>query len=1102
MAATALGGVLLTVPDHAGHKAPKPDAPRAHQQLDESVAQREARRSGKPVEVTALRTATNTTVARPDGSFELTVRSRAVRAKVGSVWKDIDTDLERAPGGWRAKAVNSPAVFSPGSPARSSRGITRTALTRNAGTPTKLVTLTTGGHELTLTWPGPLPEPVVNGPRALYPEVLPGVDLLLTARDTGFSHVLVVKNRQAAASPELATLSYGVTSPDLAFVLDPVTQVVTGKDAGGKEIAVSPTPYMWDSAGKPAVTDGADPQPSPPADEPSPSYSEEPGTLPGAPSHRPSDSDDTAAPTTPGSADEPSSTTATATVTPGDASASPAAHTARYGAVRPAVFTEKSAGAGDTLALPGLAGPQPGTHDAIARASLDTNTLTVVPDAKLLNDEHTVFPVFIDPPFIGGTDNWTTAYQPFPSSSFWNGTNFNDGTDTARVGYEATTGGLSRSFFQLGWDSHLQGANVTDANFYAKETYSWSCDPRSVDLWLTGSISSKTTWNNQPAWDTLINTQKVAHGYNSSCSDEYVRFPATSLAQKAVDRGWPNITVGLRAADETHPEAWKKFQADGSGAPFLKATYNRKPYEPVKYTMTPGPDCDTTSPYQSVGKSDITFAATGSDPDEDLKSLNFVAWQSGSSSRLIDVNRSVDSSGRASYTAKAGTFTNGRTYFWAVRSIDSTGAASTFTPPGNGNCGFTYDDTRPVSPQITSTAYPEDDGSGKIWSTVKFGTAASFTFAANNDPQTVQYQYSFNGPGFSAAKSVSVSPGASATLALAPPVAGPNILYARAFDAAGNVSEATSYLFNVSPRDTADTAGDLTGDTHPDLFVIDADGNLNMYPGSETGDIHASIPAAHDHGVSLVADADGDKKPDHGGYWMDAAGKPALITHNGDFLPGDGIQDLLARMPDGKLYIYRGDGYGSVDISQRTEVILPTGTPPAHTFTQILAVGDIDHDRRPDLFVTSGDSLWVLLGYTGGTFTSATRLAPTGWGALDLVNVGDLNGDGAVDLVYRNPSDGRMLLRRGKPAKGGTDLASLASPFTSLNGLDISYGTGWTSANVPLLTGTPDANGDHLPDIWALKSDGTVRFYACAPTDTTNGVAVISGGWNDRKALG
>jgi hypothetical protein len=208
-------------------------------------------------------------------------------------------------------------------------------------------------------------------------------------------------------------------------------------------------------------------------------------------------------------------------------------------------------------------------------------------------------------------------------------------------------------------------------------------------------------------------------------------------------------------------------------------------------------------------------------------------------------------------------------------------------------------------------------------------------------------------------------------------------------------------------------------------------------------------------------------------------------------------------MPDGKLYIYRGDGYGSVDTAQRTEVLLPTGAPAPSTYTQILAAGDVDNDRRPDLLVTSGTSLWALVGYTGGSFSSAVRLAATSWDERDLVNVGDTNADGEKDLVYRTFASDRLLLRHGKPdGGGGTSLASLATAADSLDGTDIEYGTGWSAASIPLMVGTPDSNGDGTPDIWALTSTGTVRFYAGTKTSAGSAVTVISGGWENKLAFG
>ncbi|MFE1192256.1 hypothetical protein ACFW6E_05575 [Streptomyces olivaceoviridis] len=39
-------------------------------------------------------------------------------------------------------------------------------------------------------------------------------------------------------------------------------------------------------------------------------------------------------------------------------------------------------------------------------------------------------------------------------------------------------------------------------------------------------------------------------------------------------------------------------------------------------------------------------------------------------------------------------------------------------------------------------------------------------------------------------------------------------------------------------------------------------------------------------------------------------------------------------------------------------------------------------------------------------------------------------------------------------------------------------GEGRHNASIPYLRRTPDANGDGLPDPWAVRSDGSVRFHA------------------------
>lgn len=79
---------------------------------------------------------------------------------------------------------------------------------------------------------------------------------MLTAQDGGYTHVLVVKDKQAASDPLLGQLNYRLSSPDLTFHLDDASRSVSAQDAKGEEVAGSPTPFMWDSAYKVAVTEG------------------------------------------------------------------------------------------------------------------------------------------------------------------------------------------------------------------------------------------------------------------------------------------------------------------------------------------------------------------------------------------------------------------------------------------------------------------------------------------------------------------------------------------------------------------------------------------------------------------------------------------------------------------------------------------------------------------------------------------------------------------------------------------------------------------------------------------------------------------------------
>lgn len=204
--------------------------------------------------------------------------------------------------------------------------------------------------------------------------------------------------------------------------------------------------------------------------------------------------------------------------------------------------------------------------------------------------------------------------------------------------------------------------------------------------------------------------------------------------------------------------------------------------------------------------------------------------------------------------------------------------------------------------------------------------------------------------------------------------------------------------------------------------------------------------------------------------------------------------------------VYPGDGYGAVNIDRRQEILLPSGAPSPSALTQIVATGDITGDGRTDFFATAGDELWAFTGYHGATIDQAFRLSG-GWTSRDLAIVMDVSGDGVADMVYRTDTSGRLLFRKGIAASGGgTDINSLASAANSSGKIDTEYGaSGWYTTDVPLLMGTPDANSDGIPDIWAVAANGAVKFHPGGRTTLSgSGTQVINPNtyWPTRLSIG
>jgi len=194
---------------------------------DASTAEQVAETYDHDVVVSSSLTPTVSVVAKSDGTLERTEDTVPVRTEQNGTWVPVDTSLE-ADGSWLTPSATDTHV-------RFSRG----------GSDTLAQVQTDSGAWVSESWPdgGALPVPEVDGSTALYADVVPNVDMQLTATPSGMSEVLVVKTAEAAASPELRQV-------ELQLHGAKVTATQTGSTAttadGSSLSAASPT--WWDSS--------------------------------------------------------------------------------------------------------------------------------------------------------------------------------------------------------------------------------------------------------------------------------------------------------------------------------------------------------------------------------------------------------------------------------------------------------------------------------------------------------------------------------------------------------------------------------------------------------------------------------------------------------------------------------------------------------------------------------------------------------------------------------------------------------------------------------------------------------------------------------------
>ncbi|MFF3375787.1 LamG domain-containing protein [Streptomyces sp. NPDC002680] len=712
------------------------------------AAAEEAADTGERVEILGKRTEYATTFANPDGvTFSLSQSAVPVRVEQSDgSWAEPDATLERrADGSIGPKAAVAEVSFSAG------------------GAGADLVTVAEGERSLKVGWPGELPEPVLDGASAVYADVLPGVDLRMTATTEGYRQVLVVKTAEAAASDELEKLDFPVEAQGLTL-RGGVGGGLNAVDENGNAVFRTPAARQWDSAGD-AAESGTTTM--------SLTASDSTGAANDAPVH---DGD-----FTPDPAEGPSD---------GDASA-----------VLPVTADN------DSITV---------VPDAELLTGADTvYPLYIDPDVSWGGSERTLLSSDGDTfyNFSGGDDGEGVGYC---------GTYVTGG-----IGYYCGSGYRQRMYFEFAPTAlrgkRVLGATFRVTERFSmsceKTTVQLVRTPNisSATNW-PGPTSN---------WDILGDrTVSAGRGEACTPSqpDAPIEFKddpdqsyenLTHTVKVFAEGGFSRLTLMLKAYNESDPNGWKRFDDDA----VLDVTYVGLPGVPTSPTV--GTSCETNSadpawlsnPKPKFGG--VVQTASGGEYDAHLRAHFYVQEKQSDGTWGPDAVTEPVRPPAPGYVVDGTkvtedspiTLKQNTPYRMAVfsRSYYNSGAnhiESNSTVKTKGWCYFTIDSTRPKAPTITAPTGAlyevcPDEGDGCGAATGGPGKAGQFVFTKNTaDNNIVAFEYKLA----TDTKWTKVSGTSSVTRSVKPALSGVQVLYVRAVDSVGTgqSGEATAIRFNVA----------------------------------------------------------------------------------------------------------------------------------------------------------------------------------------------------------------------------------------------------------------------------------------------------------------